>query len=126
MNKKTVNQFEVRDSFFSDNNDPDENFFNDLKFETPNMFEHELLQKFAENFENENLSILHLNIRSLNANFENFKNLLQESKSVFNIICLSETWSTDKYFRNNYDIIIYQIIQHYTTKGNFTSVAVVV
>ena len=116
----------MRGTLISDNNDPDENFFNDLKFETPYMFEHELLQKFAENLENESLSILHLNIRSLNANFENFKNLLQESKSVFNIICLSETWSTDKNFRNSSDIIIYQIIQQYTTKGNFTSVAVVV
>ena len=45
--------------------------------------------------------MLHLNIRSINANFENFKNLLEESKYIFNVICLSETWSTDKDFYEN-------------------------
>ena len=45
--------------------------------------------------------MLHLNIRSINANFENFKSLLEETDYSFNIICLSETWSTDKDFCDN-------------------------
>ena len=56
-----------------------------------------------------------MNIRSINANFENFKNILEEADYAFNVICLSETWSTDKdfydnsnYHLQNYDAIHFQ------------------
>ena len=39
-----------------------------------------------------NFSILNINIRSLNKNFENLKILLDEIKHDFKIICLTETW----------------------------------
>ena len=40
---------------------------------------------------NDNLSFVQLNIRSLNSNFEHFKNLLSDCGHCFNIICLSKT-----------------------------------
>ena len=97
---------------------PDNNFFNDnelVNFETPYMFDEEIVENLKELTLYENLCMMHLNIRSINANFESFKNLLEESKYVFNIICLSETWSNDKEFFENsnyhlqdYDAIHYQ------------------
>jgi hypothetical protein len=37
----------------------------------------------------------------MQANFESFKLLLEESGYSFNIICLTETWSSDKAFIDN-------------------------
>ena len=39
--------------------------------------------------------MLHLNVRSLNKNFESPKELLTTSKFKFKVICLTETWCTD-------------------------------
>ena len=42
---------------------------------------------------NENLSIMHLNIRSLNHNFDNLKQLIDNPlQSTFSVIGLTETW----------------------------------
>ena len=38
-------------------------------------------------------SVLHLNIRSMKKNFENFKEFLKNVSVSFSTICLSETWS---------------------------------
>ena len=38
------------------------------------------------------LSILHLNIRSIKKNFENFKLFLSSLSFDFSVICFSETW----------------------------------
>ena len=67
----------------------------------------------------ENLSIVHLNIRSLNTNFENFRNLLTESNHCFNVICLRETWFSDEDFKNNsnYQIPKYKAIHHERKTG---------
>ena len=97
----SFNPIQVNDSLFNDNNDPDKNFFNDndlVNFDTPYMFDNEVKNNLHDLTLYDNLCLLHLNIRSINANFENFKNLLEESNSVFNVICLSETWSTDENF----------------------------
>ena len=56
------------------------------------------------------LSILHLNIRSLNKNFEQFRLFLDNSGISQNtVIGLSETWLSDKYINMNslpgYDMI---------------------
>ena len=41
------------------------------------------------------ISILNLNIRSMNKNFYNFKTMLQKLNFQFSIICLSKTWCKD-------------------------------
>ena len=46
-------------------------------------------------------SILNLNIRSLNKNFDNLKILLNSLSFDFKIICLTETWCKDKNISNN-------------------------
>ena len=54
-------------------------------------FQEDIKQTLFETTQRENLSLFHLNIRSLNTNFDDLKNLLQESNFSFNIICLTET-----------------------------------
>ena len=46
----------------------------------------------------DNLSLLHLNIKSLRSNLDDFHNLLEESKHPFNVICSTETWFNDHEF----------------------------
>ena len=40
-------------------------------------------------------SVLHLSIRSIKKNFENFKLFLNSKNFTFSVICLSETWRDD-------------------------------
>ena len=40
-------------------------------------------------------SVLHFNVRSLNQNFESYKELLTTIKFEFKVTCLTETWCTD-------------------------------
>ena len=49
----------------------------------------------------ENLSLLHLNIRSLRSNLDDLYTLLEEGKHSFNVIGLTETWLNDHEFKTN-------------------------
>ena len=77
-----------------DSCDPDVNFFN-VKFKNLNMT-YLFPEDFNNAYENESssnyFSILHLNIRSIKKNFENFKMFLNSINFTFSIICFSETW----------------------------------
>ena len=55
-----------------------------LKFESPDTF-----------------SVLHLNIRSLRKNFEDFKELYKTLNLTFSIVCSSETWADDNKLEND-------------------------
>ena len=46
-------------------------------------------------------SILYLNIRSLNENFESPANLLVEINLCFKVICVTESWCSDDLHTNN-------------------------
>ena len=48
------------------------------------------------------LSVVHCNIRSLNANGETFENYLRTLNHSFDAICLSETWSKDIDYLNTF------------------------
>lgn len=72
----------------NDNLDPDSNYYNEnleTKCFSPSEF-----KSFSKN--NNDFSILNLNIRSMEKNFENFKDLLQRLNFKFHVICLTETW----------------------------------
>ena len=53
------------------------------------------LHNFHDNFVTDWFSILHLNIRSIKKNFENFKLFLSSLEFSFSVICFSETWLDD-------------------------------
>ena len=52
-------------------------------------------QNFLREDKDENISVLHLHIRSINKDFENFKMFLSNRNFSFSIICFSETWLND-------------------------------
>lgn len=85
-------------------NDPDKNFFDDIKItysSTPYLYENEVFNFLKDIKQKENLSILHINIRSMKKNFEKLRELLQATNYSFNIICVSETWISDLEFSDN-------------------------
>ncbi|XP_065645234.1 uncharacterized protein LOC136075726 [Hydra vulgaris] len=98
-----------------DEHDPDKIIFDDyslMNTEAQYLFPDEIKQYLSDIEPFENLSLLHLNIRSAKANFENFKIFLEESNFIFNIICLSETWLTDDAFSEScrFDLLEYDAI----------------
>ena len=50
-----------------------------------------------QNSFNRNLSSLHLNIRSIKNEIDNFSNFLERLKIIFPIIGISETWLDDSF-----------------------------
>ena len=83
------------DILLDDSCDPDVNFFN-KKFQsldTPYLMPGEF-RNFLDNSSDQFL-VLHLNIRSIKKNFENFRLFLNSINFTFSVICLSETWWDD-------------------------------
>ena len=86
-------------NFFNDHDqqdmkDPDLNYYNDLNsnnFDSPYVLEENV----------NNVSLIHVNIRSMKLNFEKLHDLLLNCSNSFNIICVTETWSTDNDIKNN-------------------------
>ena len=108
---------------FDNSSDPDIHFYNTniQNLNTPYILPEEL-QNFLGDDKDENVSVLHLNIRSINKNLENFKMLLSNLNCSFSIICFSETWLNDSNVDNsNYQLSNYvgvlQIRKHYKRGG---------
>ena len=78
----------------NDGRDPDENFFNAFSFKDSIKTPEESTRNL-NHFENRSFSMLHLNIRSLQKNFDSLFNLLMTLKSEFKVICLTGTWCSD-------------------------------
>ena len=82
------------------------NFFNDQdlnsnNFDSPYVLEENVKRYLYDIKKYDNLSLFHVNIRSMNSNFEKLRDLLLDCSNSFNIVCVTETWSTDKNFKNN-------------------------
>ena len=75
----------------SDKTDPDKNFFNGKlqQIDSP-YFSVEYF--ISEQLNKDNFSILHLNIRSLNANIDNFGEFLASLNENFSFIVLTDYW----------------------------------
>ena len=83
--------FNIHESSINSEHDPDINFYQDIfSLEThycsPNDFKNNF-QSFSE----DSFSVLHLNIRSMNKNFELSKNFIQKLNSNLALFFLSET-----------------------------------
>ena len=108
---------------FDNSRDPDLHFYNAniQNLNTPYILPEEL-QIFLGDDKDENVSVLHLNIRSINKNFKRFLSNLNFS---FSKICFSETWLNDSNVDNsNYElpnyVSLHQIRNH--CKGGGVSV----
>ena len=87
--------FSTDESFINNENDPDVNFYNNVftlvtQYLAPNKF-----QRNFQPFLKQSLSILHLNIQSINKNFEAFKHFYLSLNFNFSIACFSKTWAND-------------------------------
>ena len=105
--------------------DPDSYFYNT---NIQNLNTHYILSEELQNFlgddKDENLSVLHLNIRSINKNFEKLKMYLSNLNLSLSIIYFSKTWLNDSNVdKSNYEIpnyvSIHQIRSH--CKGGMVS-----
>ena len=100
---------------FQDDRDPDLNYFDEINI--PSKEKTYLNDTDIKNFLYEtqrfgNFSVLHVNIRGLKTNSENFRNLLNNTRTSFNIICLTETWCSNCEIINSsyFDISNYKAI----------------
>ena len=103
---RSFNPFLNQGKILLDNNsDPDENFFDENSFSKIDA-QYFSLEELKENHiapDNRSFSILHVNIRSLNRNFEHLKLMLSELNYDFSMICVSETWCSNESFKNSSD-----------------------
>ena len=100
--------FSLQENFMNNECDPDVNFYQtNVSNVEANYF---LIKIFTEvksslaSFDPNAFSVLHLNIRSMKKNFENFKEFLKNLSVSFSAVCLSETWceSQDESQNSNY------------------------
>ena len=85
--------------------DPDVNFHqNNVSNVEVNYFLMTEVKSSSASFYPNAFSVLHLNIRSMKKNFENFKEFLKNLSVSFRAIFLSETWceSQDESQNSNY------------------------
>ena len=76
---------------FTEDADPDTNALNII------TSEYYMNEKVNTKLQNpmDGLSVIHINYRSLNAHFDQVKDLLINLESQTDVICLSKTWLTD-------------------------------
>ena len=87
--------FSTDESFINNENDPDVNFYNDVFTLDTQYLASDKFQGNFKPFSKQSLSVLHLNIRSINKNFEAFRQFYLSLNSNFSIVCFSETWVND-------------------------------
>ena len=75
----------------NDSQDPNENFFNAFNFKDSQYFTPEESSRNVNSFDKSSFSMLHLNIRSLQKNFDSLLSLLMTLKFEFKVICITET-----------------------------------
>ena len=85
----------MNDSFVNSESDPDISFHSDIsplviKYFNPNEI-HESFERLSKN----RLSVLHINIRSINKTFETLKHFYCTLNCTFSVICFLETYATD-------------------------------
>ena len=97
--------FSFQSILSSDNNDPDKKFFNDKlqEIDSP-YFSLEHFAAISEKLNRNNFSMLHLNIRSLNKNIDDFREFLASCKESFSVFVLTEPWCGET--ANNNSLLI--------------------
>ena len=99
----SFNPFETQ-VLLEHNSDPDRNLFNEQYFhsiEAGYYSVEDAKSKLQSTKTDSTFSILSINIRSINKNFENLKILLAECDFKFGMICITETWCSNDSFQNN-------------------------
>ena len=101
----SFNPFCLQENFMNNECDPDVNFYqNNVSNVEANYFLITEVKSSLANFGPNDFSVLHLNIRNMKKNFENFKEFFKSLNVSFSAICLSKTWceSQDESQNSNY------------------------
>ena len=91
--------------------DTDVNFFQSISSLNTKYFNTEDTKTFVNNnISSNSLSVLHINIRSMQENFEKFQEFFKTLKFNFSAVCISETWcdSLDSTKNSNYRLYGYK------------------
>ena len=89
----SFNPFCLQENFMNNECDPDVNFYqNNVSNVEANYFLITEVKSSLANFCPNDFSVLHLNIRNMKKNFENFKEFFKSLNVSFSAICLSKTW----------------------------------
>ena len=101
---KLFNPFDIQQTMDDEGNDPDLHFFNDHSETVSSPYY--TIDEFtcaSNSLSKNSFSILQINIRSMNKNFENFEEYLNVVKGRFSIIALTETWcNNDRADQNSF------------------------
>ena len=81
-------------------------FFESISFPDTKYFTVSETKTFASNIDSESFTVLYLNIKSMNKNFETFQEFFKDLKFNFSAICLTEIWceSKDAIKNSNYKL----------------------
>ena len=101
---KLFNPFDIQQTMDDEGNDPDLHFFNDHSETVSSPYY--TIDEFtcaSNSLSKNSFSILQINIRSMNKNFEKFEEYLNVVKGRFSIIALTETWcNNDRADQNSF------------------------
>ena len=95
------NPFSSKECYVDNDHDPDVNFYHDVSMLDTQYL---MLNKFKTNFKDLSknaFSVLHLNIRSINKNFEASTEFYSKLNHIFSVICFSETWVNEENINKN-------------------------
>ena len=103
LKSMSFNTFSNNNNFYDGNQAPDVNFFleNIPSLNTEYSIPSDVKIGFSKFECSDTFSVLHLNIRSLKKNFEDFKELYKTLNLKFSMVCFSETWADDNKLEND-------------------------
>ena len=93
--KQIFNPFDFQKALIDEVNDPDINFNDKFEIVESSYFSIDEFSSTSKKLLKNYFSILHINIRSLNKNFEKLREYLSLVKRDFNVVALTKTWCND-------------------------------
>ena len=121
LSNMTFNAFEIKENGgfgLLDDIDPDDNFFAEnvaqLNISDCKYYEEDKFSEIATDFNNDTISLFHMNIRSCNKNLPQLLSYFHVLNYTFNVIGLTETWAKEE----NVDQHNIQSYEHYYINRN--------
>ena len=95
------NPFSTKECIADNDHDPDVNFDHDVSILDTQYLMPDKFKTNFKNFSKNFFSVLHLNIRSINKNFEAFTEFYSKLNHIFSVIWFSETWASEENINKN-------------------------
>ena len=93
--------FSTKECFVDNDHDPDVNFYHEVSLLDTQYLVPDKFKTNFNDFSKNSFSVLHLNIRSINKDFEAFTEFYSKLNYVFSVICFSETWAKGEDINNS-------------------------